>query len=425
MPDDDDKGESSYKGVSILACGYQQVQIAKSGNSFPAWLVQITTATTATTATAKHETQVSWVWRSKRDFWRLARKVSGNIAFPKAAWNKLASTAPWKRPDFDAYVASKGELKESSTCGYDNFRTVIDEASVNNWQPVMKKSLLQIDQFLHKVALETQGTKNKDDPIIKYWNDFVNAKFGETKNHSVASSPRVGNALGQYFCHPSNARHLISTALSCLRKTFWEDDSNGGDHGNKNIYFIEPSCGYGQIVESLLELTVHSPDSPLVAAKNVKVLGIDLDDLAIQKCCEKFKAEDSVDFVQSDFLNSLLPVEWTGLPANERPIVVVIGGPPYTGGAGHGGSDESNLRRDLPMQFVRHAIDAYAATIVCFLMPIRCQRVDYVKEAWIPELYDYESIQLEAPSLFFFQGNDMDPVTQPSIIQCFWKKRDA
>uniref|UniRef100_A0A7S3L5U8 Uncharacterized protein n=1 Tax=Amphora coffeiformis TaxID=265554 RepID=A0A7S3L5U8_9STRA len=413
----DTREEPSRRGrVAILACGYQQVQIAKSGNSFPAWLVQVTTTT------RNDETAVSWVWRSKRDLWRLARKASGT--FPKAAWTKLGSAAPWKRPDFDAYATFKGEESSSSSEGYENLQKLMDEkSSENNWQPIMKKSLFQIDQFLQKVASEAQQAKKKNDPLRECWNDFVRGASGsEQMNHNAASSPRVGNALGQYFCHPSNARQLISTALLRLRKTICSDDNGDDRSGNKPIFFIEPSCGYGQIIESLLEVTVKSPDSPLVAAKNFQLRGIDLDVLAIEKCREKFKDKDSVEFVLSNFLKTSPPDEWAVLPAHERPMVVALGGPPYTAGAGQGGSDESSMGRDLPMQFVRHAIDAYAAVVVCFLMPARCERVDYVKEGWVREFYEYESIQLEAPSVFFFQGNDSDPVTQPSIIQCFWRK---
>jgi hypothetical protein len=37
----------------------------------------------------------------------------------------------------------------------------------------------------------------------------------------------------------------------------------------------------------------------------------------------------------------------------------------------------------------------------------------------MPANYSYESIELQRPPLFFFQGEE--PVKQPSLIQCFWR----
>lgn len=392
--------EDTPRLVSVLACGYEQVHIPKSGLSFPAWLVRVLTTTDDGSDTRLPT--VLFVWRSKRDFWRLARKTKSQH-FPKAAWTKLGDAAPWKRPDFGSHVNH-----EDVCIGYD-LKRLRTQSLEDNWHPSMKKSLLQIDQFLTKVASEAV----RHEHIREIWNDFVKGyppPAGE-KHFNSTSSPRVGNALGQYFCHPLNARQLVGTALLRLRRM------RGDDHEPLVLSLVEPSCGHGQIVESLLQ-AVGSPDAP-VSVKNFYLKAIDLDAHAIDKCRDKFGNDgDSVDFVCCDFLKAL-PNDSSS--PNDKCVVVVVGGPPYTAGAGQGGSDESSLCRDLPMRFVRHAIDAYDASVVCYLMPLRCQRVDYVKEGWIPEHYEYESVQLEAPSVFFFQGTD-HPVTQPSIIQCFWRR---
>ena len=372
----------------VLACGYRQVYIAKSGLSFPAWLVKI----------PEENGSVCLVWKSKRDFWRLARHVT---SFPKAAWKKLAQSAPWQRPDFARHAPI------DSTNGTTKFW---DEDAENNWQPKMKRSLFLLDQYLQMAASITTPSEARD-----AWLEFVLdtsevASLANTDGRHNNDSQR-GNALGQYFCHPSNALQLVQTALSRLRSLC--------DNQHSSLLAIEPSCGYGQIIETLLqELPTQFPSTD--EKINFRIRGIDLDTVAIDRCRSNLTQHNFVDLVATDFLSTSLS-DISGWQENSA--VFVVGGPPYTAGAGKGRCtstpDESLLHRNLPMKFVQHAVSAYSALVVCFLMPMRCQRVDYHKEGWLPSNYDYESIELEAPSVFFFQGRE--PVKQPSLIQCFWR----
>ena len=384
------KSSPSHDQVTVLACGYKYVTIAKSGLRFPAWLVRI--RENQNDEASSHRVVV---WRSKRDFWRLARHWNG---FPKAAWNKLCDAAPWKRPDFLFYLNATHNINQ-------DLQGLFDETE-NKWEPFMKKSLLKLDQYLGEVAL--RAAKKDDSALQEAWKNFVRGAADEeevgTSAKLVASAARIGNAFGQYFCHPDNARQLVHVALSRLQSIL-------AHRPQDKLLFLEPSCGHGQIIETLLQ-ELQSPESPFQASK-YQVRGIDIDETAIQQCREKF-SDNMVALSNNNFLESSLDdfSGWT-----DDCLVVVIGGPPYTAGAGRGTSDDASLCRDLPMQFVRHSFSSLRASIVCFLMPARCARVDYVKDGWIPEQYTAETIQLDAPSTFFFQGSD--PVTQPSVLQCF------
>jgi 2,4-dienoyl-CoA reductase-like NADH-dependent reductase (Old Yellow Enzyme family) len=361
--------------VLVLACGYRKVYISKSGLSFPMWLVRID----------DKQGVPRFVWRSKRDFLRLARPNKEVASFPKSAWHKLDEASPWQRPDFAA----------QTTLGKGSATALWDEASENRWHPSMKKSLLQLDQYLEKLAAETS-----DSSAVEAWHEFVNGGSSDysisANRESIPTEQQRGNALGQYFCHPLNAQQLVRTGLGRWRSI------RGNRHDS--LLIVEPSCGHGQVVKMILEELEEAN------SLNTRILAIDLDEVSVSKCQENYKHK-ACDFVCANFMETS--------PLNKEGAIVVLGGPPYTTGAGSNTSndDADSVCRDLPMQFVQHAATTYAADVICFLMPMRCRRVDYHTEGWIPSNYTYESIELESPSVFFFQGRD--PVKQPSIIQLF------
>ena len=104
--------------VKVLACGYREIKSAKSGLTFPAFLVSL--------PLDEADNNVRIVWRSKRDFLLLGRASS--LSLPKAALKKLAESTPWKRPG-TSIPKIEGHIE-------------------NHYHARMKKSLLQLDQFL-------------------------------------------------------------------------------------------------------------------------------------------------------------------------------------------------------------------------------------------------------------------------------------
>jgi hypothetical protein len=345
----------------VIACGYRVIRIPKSGVTFPAFLC-------------------SWpglanpVWRSKRDFLLLNRASKHDL--PKAALKKLAEQAPWKRPGTKL------------------------ECDVDRYQPTMKKSLMLLDQFLQKAF--QQATIDGLVDMRLAWDVF--GRPMDTDNlmdpnseqdldaSQDPSTTQTGSQLGQYFCTSENANRVVHLALEKLGQQDLNDDK-------RQLVFVEPSCGYGDVIEALVSRLAQSN----IAANRVSIIAFDIDPNAIEKSRGRQLTNStySISFHCQDFLSSRRPVECT----DRR--VVVVGGPPYTTGQG----SQANIQRDLPARFVHHSMEEWGASVVSFLMPSR-----YQKEALVAGRRS-ETVELDS-STFFFQGET--PVTQPSIIQCYY-----
>jgi hypothetical protein len=175
------------------------------------------------------------------------------------------------------------------------------------------------------------------------------------------------------------------------------------------IIFVEPSCGKGDIVNNLIyELGTRN-----IPSSRIFIQGFDIDPNAIRTC-------------QNLQLPSNYQVSWTCLNFLEskcihkdkpaKPLVVCLGGPPYTTGAG----SRVEIQRDLPSLFIEHCIREWGASLVCFLLPSRYKDRDNMIA--LPSELHCETFALKS-STFFFQGTI--PVTQPSILQCFTVKKSC
>lgn len=470
---------SSHK-TCVLACGYRQVFIPKSGNRFPAWLVQIVvpddeqrhtdsstahttgTATSATTA-ATTKTSVRSVWRSKRDFLRLSRSTStstsGRIVFPKRALTKLADAAPWKRPPDPIHT---GRDNVESECAL----ALSDYEGDDNWKVAMTKNLFWLDRFLQQTAEYCGNHKNSSDvqvaQVRSAWTEFCRSTDCEdlavvAKSHDgaastlLASSSAVeaiqrGNALGQYFCSKENADQLVECLLQAVKRTL---SISYCSSASRKMLIVEPSCGHGTVIDSLRQqLQLHLDkstnnahgDADLLAGSKCQIIGLDIDEEAIAYCQKavveaksfgqrKIAGSDniSISYHLTDFLatNETFTNRWTtadpmdttttttaAMPPSGVPVFMV-GGPPYSAGQGTSGDDWHGT---LPIEFVEHSVHQWKAAAVAFLMPARCRNATYR----LPADYRVETIDLEHSSQFYFQGGKK-AVTQPSIIQVFWK----
>jgi hypothetical protein len=467
---------SSHK-TRVLACGYRHVFIPKSGNRFPAWLVQIGVPDNGqhTGTSTAQTTTTSAVWRSKRDFLRLSRSTStassGRIVFPKRALTKLADAAPWKRPN---EPASRNNLVNAAHALADH------HDGDDHWHISMKKNLFQIDRFLQQTAEYCQkehesndddddnnnhsnngNNKNKNSSsadVQNAWAEFCRPTDCEdlaTTATTAASSSAVeaiqrGNALGQYFCSKQNAEHLVDCLLLAIKRTFPNTSSSVS---SRKMLIVEPSCGHGTVIDSLcqqLQLnfdksTSSDDDADLLAGSKYQIIGLDIDEEAISYCqkavveaektaqqCKTGSDNTSVSYHLTDFLatNDTFTNRWTttttdlmdtttstaAVPPIVAPVpVFMIGGPPYSAGQGTSGDDWHGT---LPVEFVEHAVHQWKAAAVAFLMPARCRNATYR----LPADYRVETIDLKHSSQFYFQGGKK-PVTQPSIIQVFWKEQ--
>jgi hypothetical protein len=358
----------------ILACGYRKIKSSKSGLEFPTFLVALG--------------QGEPVWRSKRDFLLIGRASSSYKQLPRAALKKLAEKSPWKCPNV--------ELAIYDTCA-------------NKFDPYMKKSICQLDQFLQEINKRHQ----EDDKVQEAWGVFCRPSDTEElipaisaaaeqirgdckiKIEPAAKSPSTSQVessrLGQYFCSAENAKLMVDIVLESIQPYL-----------ESNIRFVEPSCGHGDIVTALInELERRS-----LLSENISMHGLDIDPNAIQTCRKlNFSSKCNIEWTCQNFLQS-------SSPKHDKPsITVCLGGPPYTSGVG----SQSKVKRDLPDLFVAHCLKEWDAHIVCFLLPARYRETPVV----VPTGFDSKTFELNS-STFYFQG--ISKVTQPSIIQCFTRE---
>ncbi len=348
--------------AQVLACGYREIRIPKSGATFPAFLCSLPGLRDP-------------VWRSKRDFLLLNR--GSKHILPKAAFKKLAEHAPWKRPGEDM------------------------EGQPDRYHSAMKKSLMLLDQFLQKSQRDATEHMESCSAWEKFClstdtEDLIDTRQQHDDSSISATSKQISSQLGQYFCTPENAMKVVSLALGKLGSQVLNDEK-------QRLLFVEPSCGHGDVLEALVSQLSESN----VASNRVAILAFDIDPNAIEKSRERKLSAPiySITYVCHDFLGTTRPSDCQG----QR--IVCIGGPPYTTGQGN----LSNIQRDLPARFVHHCIEEWGAYVVSFLMPARYRKaiID------VTNRYQCETLELES-STFYFQGETQ--VTQPSIAQCYFEK---
>jgi hypothetical protein len=176
---------------------------------------------------------------------------------------------------------------------------------------------------------------------------------------------------------------------------------------NSPIMFLEPSCGHGDIVTAMIEDLERRKTPP----SRVSINGYDIDSNAIRSCQKSLQlsSQYQVSWTCQNILDNQSFHEDT--PA--RPLVVCLGGPPFTTGAG----SSAEIQRDLTTLFIQHCIKKWSASVVCFLLPSRYRDCTTT----LPAEFQCETYSLQS-STFFFLGSL--PVTQPSSMQCFSLKYD-
>ena len=393
----------------VIACGQRQIQ-TKSGNKFPAFLVRC------------GESDHRYFWRSKRDFLVLNRATEHS--FPKKAFAKLSDQAQnngsWVRPDDD-------EAPFGGYCKLVGDHDVSDNIIERNFNPNMKKSLLQLDEFLLKASTASKETISDNDgsgndSTTKAWNAFCKP---EHTNYLADSSNSINNLkthtptaarLGQYFASNDNARLVIRKLIELLER---DNESNT----NGSLVFVEPSCGDGRIISELLNATKQ------LKANNTKIVGYDIDPTAIERAKANLsgnevalECKDFLSLTRRDLLSAIsstsltIPEEETSSRKRRRVDddngkVIVLGGPPYT-------------PKPLPQQFILHSIQQLKAEIVVFILPERCKKdADQLQQTlnnttneasrkWI-----YSNTELENIDFSFEQST----IQQPSVLQCWYQ----
>ena len=425
-------GDGTTRSIAtpaLIACGYKYVTIPKSGNSFPAFLMalppyaqqQQNRQHDTTDAGARH---VRFVWRTKRDFLILARAFTNkrnirsnttipnqsSIQFPKSALQKVVQreVVPWRRT-----VSLEDDRKQDP---YSDLFCDDDTRLPNYFSSFMKKSLWQIDHFLQLVykdvsttstttttLLTTSEQKNKRENEKRRklaWDIFNRQRDTDgltSPSSSLLISPStittnnntaLSSKLGQYFASKENSQKVVQHALESILSLYDKscDNNNDGNNNNKRNYkrilFIEPSCGHGDILVSLIEALQQKR----VPSTSVVIQGYDIDPAAISVCRQRqefhLPSQNNDECIVTDTASrngsqyqyhvqcearNFLETNKSETIYKDQILVCCLGGPPYTNGPGN----NANIQRDLPTQFVRHCQKAWDADVITFLMPDR------------------------------------------------------
>ena len=187
----------------------------------------------------------------------------------------------------------------------------------------------------------------------------------------------------------------------------------------KRLVILEPSCGHGNVIWTLVE---HQVNYLLEHYETVSIVGIDLDPRVIEVCQKQYISSSeanhnsmlSLQFHCQSFLTSRLQ-DFVKPRERKSTMIVAIGGPPY------GSKPEE---RNLPHQFVQHCMTEWDCQVIAFLVPQRfpkslanvanddtdTKRSDLTFACHPEEL---------AHSTFLFKGKTA--VKQPSRIQCYYR----
>mmetsp|Transcript_25020 Transcript_25020/g.54857 ORF Transcript_25020/g.54857 Transcript_25020/m.54857 type:complete len:540 (-) Transcript_25020:34-1653(-) len=330
---------------AVVACGYRQVIIPKSGNQFPAFLVAIPNEQKRCIAgngddccsdadgknATMSSTSIRFAWRSKRDFMLLARSTTSQ-ALPKAALKNVveSSAIPWRR--FTSNSCGDSDMDVASN----NIPHFLSDSKLpNRFSARMKKSVWKLDRFLQESYAETitrentkkawelfcrpadtedlvtprefvpgatrsvkERSENNGEPNQSIEEKSVTTKisdpsFSFTSNHDRSTTTLAESSrLGQYFASEENSRRVVECALEKILPLY-------GDGSNHNILFIEPSCGHGDIIVALVKALKRHKIPP----QSVFIQGYDIDHCAIKTCRQRVEFPRSTKFYTNGIID--------------------------------------------------------------------------------------------------------------------------
>lgn len=345
---------SSPQLPRVVACGYKHFISYKSGQTFPAVLVQFGPD--------------DFYWRTKKDFLLLKRQSNSTISFPKKAYAKLISRSPWIRNLSHDDDILREKMSVESGNQEQNSTTLI-----NNYDTDMKKSLYWVDDFLFKTTRSntinamSEFHRREDASHLTVFHNQTNT-YESIHSSSISHQQNASAIFGQYFASPENVDVVIKTILNYITEIETGQTSSTRE-AKEMVLLCEPSCGDGRMIQSFFNTFRkhhgnsqkqydHSSDGKLPL-----VIGYDIDHNTIQQAHNRL----------SDYKNNVLlkctdALLEPSFPRNTNDTnLVVFGSPPYTTGAGSG----DKIKRDLPEKFVHHFIKNWKADFIAFILPER------------------------------------------------------
>lgn len=226
-------------------------------------------------------------------------------------------------------------------------------------------------------------------------------------------------ALQQYF----TSQPLVDLTLE--RVAAFLKTKCGGEFkfASDRILWLEPSCGDGRFVMSLLDAGAQH------------VVGIELDDTLCREArtaIEEYAQEQRVEIRQGDFLASQRqPVASAlGEIPNAEQLVVAIGNPPF------GDKADATPSTDLIQRFFQHAASKWRAELIAFIVPGRCARPAYT-QVTLATLHaatrsdvgsncndEWQLAVSEPLDGFYFEFRSTKRIKQPSALLIYHRLRE-
>lgn len=226
-------------------------------------------------------------------------------------------------------------------------------------------------------------------------------------------------ALQQYF----TSQPLVDLTLE--RVAAFLKTKRGGEFkfASDRILWLEPSCGDGRFVTSLLDAGAQH------------VVGIELDDTLCREArtaIEEYAQEQRVEIRQGDFLASHRQLV-SGAPGeipDAKQLVVAIGNPPF------GDKADATPSTDLIQRFFQYAASEWRAELIAFIVPERCARPAYT-QVTLATLHaatrsdagsncndEWQLAVSEPLDGFYFEFRSTKRIKQPSALLIYHRLRE-
>jgi len=253
------------------------------------------------------------------------------------------------------------------------------------YQVELKKSLMIVNEWLNSaISFITSFLEYQDN--IEQLEEFINEERYHLYRQQLTlrcQNERRKRELQQYFTLSDNIETLIKTTFEYL------SISSTLPSIVNDCLFIEPSCGDGRIIQSLI-------------AKGCKnIIGYEIDG-DIVKSIENLEVKSKISVQDFTGIGKMLL-------AHAYKNIILIGNPPFA---------DQRKYRHYPLEFILQGINHYNVTFVAFILPVRCRFSSFTDEL-LDQIHTRSSSTWQIINIFdvdsSFEFNHR-VITQPSIL---------
>uniref|UniRef100_K3WWW9 Uncharacterized protein n=1 Tax=Globisporangium ultimum (strain ATCC 200006 / CBS 805.95 / DAOM BR144) TaxID=431595 RepID=K3WWW9_GLOUD len=260
----------------------------------------------------------------------------------------------------------------------------------SGWRVELQKNVVACEQWIN-MAFRLLP----EDQAQVFLNNQLYQQCKAERADALADAQRAKD-LQQYF----TSQPLVDFTLETVAKWL---SSVKTDLKWDDVVWLEPSCGDGRFVTSLLDGGAFS------------VIGVELDEALFKETVDAVQEYDERAVIwNEDFLASHRPSRLNA----HRHTVVAIGNPPF------GDRSPSDLSTDLIQRFFRHVAQEWGAQVIAFIVPARCARPAYT-ELTLATLSaanpgcKWQLVVAEPLDDYYFEFRNTKRIKQPSVLQIF------